>query len=95
MERRSFVQGAGLAGVLAAGIAPAVHAQPALRWRLASSFPKSLDTIYGAAEIFAKQVGAMTGGRFTITVAAPGEIVPAFGVDDAVRVLHPGEGAVA
>jgi TRAP-type mannitol/chloroaromatic compound transport system substrate-binding protein len=85
MERRSFVQGAGLAGVLAAGIAPAVHAQPALRWRLASSFPKSLDTIYGAAEIFAKQVGAMTGGRFTITVAAPGEIVPAFGVDDAVR----------
>jgi len=85
MERRSFVQGAGLAGVLAAGIAPAVHAQPTLRWRLASSFPKSLDTIYGAAEIFAKQVGAMTGGRFTITVAAPGEIVPAFGVDDAVR----------
>ena len=85
MERRSFVQGAGLAGVLAAGIAPAVHAQPALRWRLASSFPKSLDTIYGAAEIFAKQVGEMTGGKFTITVAPPGEIVPAFGVDDAVR----------
>ena len=45
MERRSFVRGAGLAGVLAAGAAPAiVHAQANVRWRLASSFPKSLDT---------------------------------------------------
>ena len=52
MERRSFVQGAGIAGVLAAGMAPAVvHAQANIRWRLASSFPKSLDTIWGAAEV--------------------------------------------
>ena len=84
MERRSFVRGAGLAGVLAAGIAPAVHAQAAIRWRLASSFPKSLDTIHGAADTLAKAVSDMTGGKFQITVAAPGEIVPAFGVDDAV-----------
>ncbi len=85
MDRRSVLKNAGIAGVLAAGVAPAVHAQAAIRWRLASSFPKSLDTIYGAAEIFSKQVAAMTGGRFQISVAAPGEIVPAFGVDDAVR----------
>jgi len=85
MERRSFVRGAGLAGVLAAGVAPAVHAQANIRWRLASSFPKSLDTIFGAAEIMAKKVGEMTGGKFQITVAAPGEIVPAFGVVDAVQ----------
>jgi TRAP-type mannitol/chloroaromatic compound transport system substrate-binding protein len=51
MERRKFLQNAGIAGILAAGAAPAVHAQaPAIRWRLASSFPKALDTIYGAAE---------------------------------------------
>jgi TRAP-type mannitol/chloroaromatic compound transport system substrate-binding protein len=86
MERRSFVQGAGIAGVLAAGTAPAfVNAQANIRWRLASSFPKALDTIYGAAETFAKSVGAMSGGRFQITVAAPGELVPAFGVVDAVQ----------
>ncbi|MFM8576369.1 MAG: ABC transporter substrate-binding protein, partial [Limnohabitans sp.] len=85
MDRRSILKNAGIAGVLAAGVAPAVHAQPTIRWRLASSFPKALDTIYGAAEIFSKPVAAMTGGRFQITVAAPGEIVPAFGVDDAVR----------
>ena len=86
MERRSFVHGAGLAGVLAAGVAPAVvHAQQAIRWRLASSFPKSLDTIFGAAELFAKKVSDMTGGKFQISVHAAGELMPAFGVVDGVQ----------
>lgn len=86
MQRRSFVQRAGLAGVLASGAAPAVvHAQSNLRWRLASSFPKSLDTIFGTAELFAKKVGEMSGGRFQISVHAAGELVPAFGVVDAVQ----------
>ena len=58
MDRRSLIQRAGIAGVLAAGVAPAVHAQAAIRWRLASSFPKSLDTIYGGADVFAKAVKA-------------------------------------
>jgi TRAP-type mannitol/chloroaromatic compound transport system substrate-binding protein len=86
MERRSFVRGAGLAGILAAGAAPAVvHAQSQLRWRLASSFPRSLDTIYGAGEVFAKKVGEMTGGKFAISVHAAGELMPAFGVVDGVQ----------
>ena len=86
MQRRSFVHGAGLAGVLAAGVAPAVvHAQAAIRWRLASSFPKSLDTIFGAAEIFAKHVGTMSGGKFQISVHAGGELMPPFGVVDGVQ----------
>jgi TRAP-type mannitol/chloroaromatic compound transport system substrate-binding protein len=86
MERRSFVQGAGIAGILAAGVAPAVHAQGAtIRWRLTSGFPKALDTIYGAAETFAKIVGDMTGGRFQISVAAPGELVPVLGIVDAIQ----------
>jgi len=86
MERRSFVRHAGLAGVLAAGAAPAiVHAQAQVRWRLASSFPKSLDTIYGGADVFAKKVSELTGGKFQISVHAGGEIVPALGVVDAVQ----------
>ena len=85
MERRSFVQGAGLAGVLAAGMAPAVHAQAAIRWRLSSSFPKSLDTLYGESEVFAKLVGEMSGGKFQITVHGPGELVPPFGKVEAVQ----------
>ena len=85
MDRRSIIKNAGLAGVLAAGIAPAVHAQAAIRWRLASSFPKSLDTIHGAADVFAKAVKAMSGGKFEISVHAAGELMPAFGVVDGVQ----------
>ncbi|MDO9285735.1 MAG: TRAP transporter substrate-binding protein DctP [Aquabacterium sp.] len=86
MERRNFVRGAGLAGVLAAGAAPAiVHAQATLRWRLTSSFPKSLDTLFGVNDVFAAKVKELTGGKFTITTHAPGELVPAFGVVDAVQ----------
>jgi TRAP-type mannitol/chloroaromatic compound transport system substrate-binding protein len=86
MERRSFVRQAGLAGVLAAGAAPAVvHAQAAIRWRMTSSFPKSLDTIFGAAEVFAKKVSEMSGGKFQISVHAAGELVPAPQLAEAVQ----------
>ncbi|MBQ0934999.1 TRAP transporter substrate-binding protein [Ideonella paludis] len=86
MERRSFVRSAGIAGVLAAGAAPAiVQAQANIRWRLASSFPKALDTIYGAADVFSKQVAAMSGGKFQISVHAGGELMPPFGVVDGVQ----------
>ena len=80
MDRRSLIKNAGIAGVLAAGVAPAVHAQATVRWRLASSFPKSLDTIFGAADTFSKAVKAMSGGKFEISVHAAGELMPAFGV---------------
>ena len=85
MDRRSIIKNAGIAGILAAGAAPAVHAQAAIRWRLASSFPKSLDTIHGAADVFAKAVKNMSGGKFEVSVHAPGEIMPAFGVVDGVQ----------
>src|SRR6476620_9361488 len=85
MDRRSLIKNAGIAGVLAAGVAPAVHAQAAIRWRLASSFPKSLDTLFGGAETFAKAVRTMSGGKFDISVHPAGELMPAFGVVDAVQ----------
>lgn len=80
------MKGAGIAGILAAGSAPAiVMAQENIRWRLASSFPKVLDTIYGAAEVFAKNLSEATDGKFEVSVHAAGELVPAFGVTDAVE----------
>ena len=85
MDRRSLMKHAGIAGVLAAGVAPAVHAQAAVRWRLASSFPKSLDTIFGSAEMFAKTVRALSGGKFEVSVHAAGELMPAFGVVDGIQ----------
>ncbi|MDO9403890.1 MAG: TRAP transporter substrate-binding protein DctP [Polaromonas sp.] len=85
MDRRSLLKNTGIAGVLAGGIAPAVHAQPVIRWRLASSFPKSLDTIFGGAETFARYVRGATNGRFDVSVHAAGELMPAFGVVDGVQ----------
>ena len=86
MERRDFIKHAGIAGILAAGVAPAAHAQGAtIRWRLASSFPNALDTIFGAAEVFSKKVKEMSGGKFEISLHAGGELMPAFGVVDGVQ----------
>ncbi|MFY7865416.1 TRAP transporter substrate-binding protein [Roseateles sp.] len=86
MERRSFVRQAGLAGVFAAGVAPAVvHAQTNVRWRLTSAFPKALDTIYGAADVFSKSISDMSGGKFQISVHPSGELVGGFGQVDALQ----------
>jgi TRAP-type mannitol/chloroaromatic compound transport system substrate-binding protein len=88
MKRRKFIAGtgAGMAGILAAQSAPAfAQGGPEVKWRLASSFPKSLDTIYGAAETMARRVAAATNNRFQIQVFAAGEIVPGLQVLDAVQ----------
>ena len=86
MERRSFLKKAA-AGVAAAGVAaPAIaQPQPSIQWRLAASWPKSLDTLYGGAELVARRVGEITDGKFTIRAFAAGEIVPALQVLDAVQ----------
>ncbi len=88
MKRRNFLQKsvitAALGGVAvgcnsrqtSTGDAPAVITQRNIRWRLISSFPRSLDTIFGAAEVFAQRVNALTEGRFDIRVYPAGEIVP-------------------
>ena len=63
MERRSFLKKASVGVAAGAVAAPALSADlPTIKWRLASSFPKSLDTIYGAAEVFANEVSKATGG---------------------------------
>jgi TRAP-type mannitol/chloroaromatic compound transport system substrate-binding protein len=86
MKRREFLKAAG-AGVAASAVAmPAIaQSMPETKWRLASSFPKSLDTLYGGAETFAKAVAEATDNKFQIQVFAAGEIVPAFQVADAVQ----------
>ncbi|MEM6928176.1 MAG: TRAP transporter substrate-binding protein DctP [Myxococcota bacterium] len=89
MNRRTLLTSAATAGLVACGgaaapDAPAVHTGKRRRWNLASSFPRSLDTIYGAAEVFADRVSTMSGGRFEIRVYSAGELVPALEVLDNV-----------
>ena len=85
MQRRQFLTAA-TAGAAAAAIATPAIAQsmPEIKWRLTSSFPKSLDTAYGAAETLAKYVAEATDNRFQIQVFAAGEIVPGLQALDAV-----------
>ncbi|ALJ37675.1 ABC transporter substrate-binding protein [Azospirillum brasilense] len=86
MKRRSFLASAGV-GVAASTLAAPAIAQstPEVHWRLASSFPKSLDTIYGAADVISRRVAAITDNKFTIRPFASGEIVPGLQVLDAVQ----------
>ena len=86
MKRRQFLTAAGVGAAAAATIAKPAIAQsmPEVKWRLTSSFPKSLDTIYGASEVFAKAVAEMTDNKFQIQVFAAGEIVPGLQAADAV-----------
>ncbi|AEE68164.1 solute binding protein [Bordetella pertussis] len=87
MQRRSFLKHAGLGAVAgSAAVAAPVFAQdaPTLNWRMASSFPRSLDTLFGTGEIFVKFVSEATGGKFNIRQFPGGEIVPALQVMDAV-----------
>ena len=85
MKRRQFLQAATAGAAATAIAAPAIaQSNPDVRWRLTSGFPKSLDTIYGAAETFAKFVSEATDGKFQIQPFAAGEIVGAFQAADAV-----------
>ena len=91
MERRRFISGA--AAGLATGAALAASfpkpaladSLPEIKWRLASSFPKNLDTIFGAVDEMCRNIAAATDGKFQIRPFAAGEIVPGLQVLDAIQ----------
>src|SRR5580704_15549907 len=87
MKRRDFIKVTGIGAVAAAGVAaPAIaQSKPEIKWRMTTSWPKSLDTLHGAAEVMAKMVGEATDGKFQIQTFAAGEIVPGLQVLDAVQ----------
>lgn len=94
MKRREFVRNASLTaagGALLTGCAaaddgaPAIQTNPRVQWRLVSSFPRSLDTIFHAAEVMANRLESLTDGRFTVRVFPAGEMVPFDQVLDSVQ----------
>ncbi len=82
MDRR-LIMGGGLGGLAAASVARAQT--PQVRWRMATSWPRSLETIYGSAEALCRRVGELTEGRFEIRPFAGGELMPALQTFDGVQ----------
>ncbi|MBN8888983.1 MAG: ABC transporter substrate-binding protein [Rhodospirillales bacterium 70-18] len=91
MERRRLISSAAVGGVALGAVAAALprpaiaQSMPEIKWRMPSSFPKSLGTLYGGAEMLAAKVAAMTDNKFQIRPFAAGEIVPPLAVLDAVQ----------
>src|SRR5579872_7210628 len=87
MKRREFLKtaGAGLAASTAVAAPAIAQSMPELKWRLTASWPKSLDTLFGACTSLAKYVSEATDGKFQIQTFAAGEIVPGLQVLDAVQ----------
>src|SRR5262245_65874543 len=86
MQRRAFLMRAG-AGVAATAVARPAIAQTGapVRWRLATSWPKSLDTLYGSVDAMCQRVGQLTERKFQIQAFAGGDIVPPLQVWDATQ----------
>ncbi len=87
-DRRRFLASAAGGTALAATTvaAPAIaQSSPTVTWRMTASWPKSLDTIYGAVEVLAKRVAEISDNKFKIQVFAAGEIVPGLQALDAVQ----------
>jgi TRAP-type mannitol/chloroaromatic compound transport system substrate-binding protein len=84
MKRRDFLKVSAAGAAATAVASPAIaQSSPEIKWRLTSSFPKSLDTIYGGAAEVAKYVAEMTDNKFQIQVFAAGEVVPGLQALDA------------
>src|SRR6185437_7706860 len=92
MKRRDFIKvtGLGVAGVATIAAPAIAQSMPEIKWRMTTSWPKSLDTIHGGAEMMAKAVGEATDNKFQIQTFAAGEIVPGLQVLDAVQNGRPG-----
>ncbi len=83
MERRTFLKGASLAAAGTTLAAPAIAQTPSVKWRMATSWPKSLDALYGSAAAMCERIAQITDGKFLVTPFAGGEIVPPLQVFDA------------
>jgi TRAP-type mannitol/chloroaromatic compound transport system substrate-binding protein len=86
MKRRRFLATAATGIAATTVVSPAVaQSGGTVRWRMATSWPKSLDAMYGSAEALCRRVGELTDGRFEIRPFAGGEILPALQVLDGVQ----------
>ena len=92
MDRRAFLKKAGVISAAAATTMAVVsypgkptHAQTRFKWRFATSFGITAPVLGTSLPAMAADMKVMTKGKVDIKVYGAGELVPAFGVYDAVR----------
>lgn len=87
MKRRDFIQKAGI-GSIAMGTSLAssgtAHASPQFKWKMVTAWPKNFPGLGTNANLLAKMITDMSGGRIKIKVYGANELVPAFEVFDVV-----------
>src|SRR5438045_8518449 len=90
VKRRQFLKAAGVGLAASTAVAAPAIAQsmPIIKWRMPTSWPKSLETIYGGADMMAKAVGEATDGKFQLQVFGAGAIVPGLTMVEAVADGH-------
>jgi TRAP-type mannitol/chloroaromatic compound transport system substrate-binding protein len=87
MQRRSFLKKAGMgavAGTAALGAPVMAQSNPKINWKMTSTYGSSLPPLFGSAQTFCKMIEEASGGNFSIRLYPGGEIVPGYGVMDAV-----------
>lgn len=92
MKRRTIIKSISQSAIAATGVAivggcqtaqnqatnsqPETSNLPTINWQMATSWPISLDTIFGGAQVLAERVKSLTNGKFIIEPRAAGEIAP-------------------
>ena len=82
MTRRLFL--AGSAAAAASTLAAPAFAQGKLEWKMVTSWPKNAPGTGTAANRIAARITELSAGRLSVKVFGANELVPAFGVFDAV-----------
>ena len=85
----------GRSGSAVGGAGAGVAAGEVIEWKLVTTWPRNFPGLGSGAVNFAKWMDKLSNGRMKITVYGAGEVVPAFGVFDAVSqgVAEAGHGA--
>jgi TRAP-type mannitol/chloroaromatic compound transport system substrate-binding protein len=81
--RRTFLATASAAAAATLAPAPGVVAQPKVQWRMSTTWTKALEQLQRSAQLFAKVVEEMSGGRFRIEVFPGGQVLQPFECFDA------------
>ncbi len=84
MDRRDFLKSTAAGAAGAGALAAPALAQATVKARLAGAFPRGFPGVGVNAERFAETVNALSDGRMEVSYFGGGELVPPFGVFDAV-----------